>query len=1379
MPICSSGSCEDEDSTECTGSSVILTKGAYETSDTDLTLALKGMPLTLERTYRSNTIVPKPNFSIYWWKFPAYDKVVEVPVFYGYRKADPIHVKIIPPPEPSVPSEEPPEPVAPAPADDSTEPPKFEVPLDGPLGYGWQSELFAAIRGGGLAYYDGQGRFTEFQKFAFTADLDNLNIGGNTGYSNDINGISDTDAESGLTLNGTEYGYELIERGGLKRQFDRNGKLRVIEDASGNFLNIRYDDHYRISSVEDSTETTVLTFNYIDDDNHIDSMTDLYGRTVTYEYDEFGHLTDVTRTDEQGREYHKTYTYNSYHGLLTKTNEVGETYTVTYAYPDRGIVESVIDPIGTASLNQGGNAEGHQRGFLYDFNNRQFWISTPEGHVINKSFGVTGRLLAEYEIDAENRLIQKIEYIDSSEEIHTDGAGNVRHVYRDEWRNVTKTVDGEGNEVRISYNNHNKPLQITDTNGVITRIAYDDTGLLPIKKTEGVGLAEQVITEYAYNDAGKLISTTIDGATTSIEYGDQGLPTAIIDPLGNTSRIEYDQYGGISATVDANGNRTEIKNDFRGNPIEITDPLNNVTVLEYNAAGRLKTVVDALLNVTSLESDYKGHITAKVDALNQRTEYDYDGDENLRRITRIAPGDDRSLDAVIQMEYDGSARLTSVTDAEGNTISYTYAKEGCSTCGGSGELPETITDPFGQVTTQMFDKNGELVGVRTPLDQLNSTASMVERDPSGLITKRTDANGKETLYQYDALGRVLNQLDAAGGLTEFAYDKHGNLTTLTDPEGNKTTFEYDLAGRKIKETRPMGQILRYSYYPNGLLKTLTDAKGQVTTYSYDGGGRLVSVTYHDGLEDHFGYDAVANLTSWSNESASGTFDYDELGRKQQETINYGSFSKGYSYSYDFRGNKASYTDPEGITHRYQYRKNDQLSAIQFDSQTVSLTYDKTRLQQLSYPSGVVTNYGYNVAGWLETLQTSKDGTALLQRDYQFDHVGNIDQVTSLQGQTAYGYDDNYQLTSADFPAGSGLAAESYSYDQVGNRLTTSSSATSWSYNQNNELLAAEAASYDYDANGNTVRKTVGAQITRYEYNSRNRLSRIYLPDGRVADYTYDPFGRRIKKQVASSTIWYLYADEGLVGEYSASGYWLKSYGWKPNGMWGTDPLYMRDGTGLYFYHNDHLGTPQRLSNATTGAIVWSAGYAAFGKGTVDPLSTVENNLRLPGQYFDEESGLHYNWQRTYDPETGRYTQVDPIGFYAGDVNLYRYVGNRIVNLMDSLGLKVDWEKFVKYTDTIEKHVTKYGKNLEKIEQFIVKKTVGYFVQVTPKALNVVGKVGSGILGAIFWVFTTPTTLADPMLDKDGKVYNPDGSEFKSELNNLSIIPINDKNFCKK
>ncbi len=133
----------------------------------------------------------------------------------------------------------------------------------------------------------------------------------------------------------------------------------------------------------------------------------------------------------------------------------------------------------------------------------------------------------------------------------------------------------------------------------------------------------------------------------------------------------------------------------------------------------------------------------------------------------------------------------------------------------------------------------------------------------------------------------------------------------------------------------------------------------------------------------------------------------------------------------------------------------------------------------------------------------------------------------------------------------------------------------------------------------------------------------------------------------------------------------KLYGWKPDGLWGTDPLYMVEGGKTYFYHNDHLGTPQRLTSAADGAVVWSAGYLAFGAVVVDPSSTVENNLRFPGQYADAETGLYWNFQRYYDPEGGRYTQVDPIGFAGGDVDLYGYVSSDPLNFIDPSGMQKD------------------------------------------------------------------------------------------------------------
>ncbi|WP_321532125.1 RHS repeat-associated core domain-containing protein [uncultured Desulfuromonas sp.] len=355
----------------------------------------------------------------------------------------------------------------------------------------------------------------------------------------------------------------------------------------------------------------------------------------------------------------------------------------------------------------------------------------------------------------------------------------------------------------------------------------------------------------------------------------------------------------------------------------------------------------------------------------------------------------------------------------------------------------------------------------------------------------------------------------------------------------------------------------------------------------------------------------------------------------------------------------------------------------------------------------------------------------------------------------------------------------YSYNNA-DWLTNLTTSGLISYNANNELIGHTTVQYQHDANGNTTQKTANGQTTTYDYNSRNRLSRVHLPDGRLVSYRYDPFGRRISKTVAGVTTCYAYSDEGLAAEYDANGTWQKSYGWKPDGLWGTDPVYQRTPTGLYYYHNDHLGTPQRLSDES-GDIAWSAGHTAFGNATVDPiLSSIDNNLRFPGQYFDQETGLHYNYQRFYDPGTGRYTQVDPIGFFAGDVNLYRYAQSNTINWTDSLGLEIDWDKFFKYTDTIEKYTTQMEKSLEKIEKMIVENVLKRMGVPIPKGLNIVGRLGSGIMGAIVFVLT-PTELDDPYLGEDGKWYNPDGSLFI--INDLPIntneFPIKEGNYCEE
>ena len=168
----------------------------------------------------------------------------------------------------------------------------------------------------------------------------------------------------------------------------------------------------------------------------------------------------------------------------------------------------------------------------------------------------------------------------------------------------------------------------------------------------------------------------------------------------------------------------------------------------------------------------------------------------------------------------------------------------------------------------------------------------------------------------------------------------------------------------------------------------------------------------------------------------------------------------------------------------------------------------------------------------------------------------------------------------------------------------------------------------------------------------------------LASYGYDSQNRRIRKTANGRTVYYHYdLDNQLLAETLADGTPLREYVYLDG-----EPLAVRVheiNPGMYFYVNDHLGTPQQLMNLSR-EVAWKAAYLPFGAAQIR-VGTITNNLRFPGQYYDAETGLHYNWNRYYNPAIGRYISADPIGLEGG-LNLYAYVGNDPINVIDPEGL---------------------------------------------------------------------------------------------------------------
>ena len=439
------------------------------------------------------------------------------------------------------------------------------------------------------------------------------------------------------------------------------------------------------------------------------------------------------------------------------------------------------------------------------------------------------------------------------------------------------------------------------------------------------------------------------------------------------------------------------------------------------------------------------------------------------------------------------------------------------------------------------------------------------------------------------------------------------------------------------------------------------------------------------------YNTLDRLTGYTDGTTTATYTYDTKQLRQiGESVNFGTFTLATSTSYNALGQKSSLTYPDGSTYSYTYDTNNQLNIVTLPTGYGNITFNSYTWSvpaQITMPGGTVRNSQYDGLLRLKTLAV-KDPTQsqVLNYQYSYDTTSNIVAKATEQGTTNYSYDTLDRLIAANYSATTTQtgttttvapqANEAYSYDSVANRIADSRSTTTWTYNENNQLITADNLSYTYDANGNTIQQTDAtnaANTKNYTYDTDNRLIEVRnAANTLIAVYSYDPFGRRISKDTGTTKTYYLYNAEGLIAEADATGQITKSYGYVPGSTFSTNPLWLKTAATAtqaafyYTYQNDHLGTPQKLLNQS-GQTVWSATYDAFGRATVDAGSIITNNLRFPGQYADQETGLHYNWMRFYDPTTGRYVSSDPIGLYGG-INLYAFVDGNPLRYADPYGL---------------------------------------------------------------------------------------------------------------
>ena len=261
----------------------------------------------------------------------------------------------------------------------------------------------------------------------------------------------------------------------------------------------------------------------------------------------------------------------------------------------------------------------------------------------------------------------------------------------------------------------------------------------------------------------------------------------------------------------------------------------------------------------------------------------------------------------------------------------------------------------------------------------------------------------------------------------------------------------------------------------------------------------------------------------------------------------------------------------------------------------------------------------------------------------------------------YGYDTIYQLKTAKQGT---TTKESYTYDLVGNRLT-SLNVSPYNYNTSNELTSTPSGSYTYDNNGNRKSDPSGAQ---YTWDFDNRLTQVILPGtGGTVNFMYDPFGRRIQKAFAqngtTTTTDYLYDGANILETMNLTGTVLARY---VDSLSIDEPLSeIVSGTTSY-YEQDRLGSVSSLSNPA-GALANTYTYDSYGK-LLASSGTLANPFQYTGRESDAETGIYYYRARYYDQNVGRFASEDPSGFRAGP-NFYLYTKNGPVNAIDPTGLR--------------------------------------------------------------------------------------------------------------
>ncbi|WP_459207668.1 RHS repeat-associated core domain-containing protein [Pseudomonas sp. MLB6B] len=754
---------------------------------------------------------------------------------------------------------------------------------------------------------------------------------------------------------------------------------------------------------------------------------------------------------------------------------------------------------------------------------------------------------------------------------------------------------------------------------------------------------------YSYDEIGRLIETRDPlGRSEHISYlRHWALPVQVKEAAERTRRYGYDTRGNVLWEQDPLGRRTQYQYNPQGRVTRITDALDKHKYLTWNTRGQLLSYRDCSNSQTLYHYDAQGRLSQSINARGEQTQFRYDTRGYLveserpgGRIDRyeidIAGQLTRNIDPahkILRFRYDGSGRLVERLDAMGYSVRFRYDAYGrlLQLSNENNESYRFGWDGLDRLVAQEdLDGSGRIYeyDVLDAVTGLTQVPSPHEQAPLSENAPPTRTTPIRHDFERDALGRLVRKR-TEDGVTDYHYDTADNLLSIvfTNNQGDQQQLEftYDSVGQLLSETNNAG-LLEYCYDQLGNLQTLTLPDQRKLNYLYYGSGHLHQINLDGCVISDFERDAMHDEVLRTQGSLITRTRYDRSGRLSGKAIHY---------------RDAPVETLPLLDKAYRYDASDNLVAE-------VLTQTQRR--------------GMSGVGNEEHANLEK----IIGRFHDLPHTGK-----SFTGNNRYGYNRNEQLQTVhqSRPNWQATRVEDYKYDRAGNLFDGPKLN---GYIKHNRVLVYQDKRYRYDRFGRLCEKRIGRNWIQYfEYDAEHRLTSVDQYKNSTYEHVifrYDLLGRRVGKEVY---------EEGrceLKKRVSFSWQGLRLMQEEQNGLTASyvysnsdshEPLARVDGNCgqdiVKHFHTNLAGLPEQQTDVN-GEILWRGNYKGWGNTRTEWYNErfpFEQNIRYQGQYFDREINLHYNTFRYFDPDTGRYTQCDPIGLKGG-TNLYLYAPNPLL-----------------------------------------------------------------------------------------------------------------------